>query len=98
MKRNIDYNRIKKSHVIFNDIKGNEYEGEFTSERVERTTVPEGLYTYECRHNDDGYVDVPATIEDKVFVNFCGTFFTDKKVYFPDKMDHCIVIDKINYK
>ena len=54
-----------------------ENEGFFTNLRVDRDTLPKGWFAYDIRHGDD---DEFCAIEEKVLVNFAGTFMTQKPV------------------
>ena len=49
----------------------------FTCARVDRDTVPEGLYMYEVRHDDDQQGD-PVQIANWIMVNHWGTLITNK--------------------
>lgn len=51
----------------------------FTSLRVARETVPEGLYAYDIRYDDAG-VGIPCQIKEFVLVNHYGTIITDYKI------------------
>lgn len=51
----------------------------FTSLRVARATVPEGLYAYDIRYDDDG-IGIPCQIKEFVLVNHYGTIITDYKI------------------
>lgn len=51
----------------------------FTCLRVDRNTVPEGLYMYEVRHDDDGQGD-PAQIADWIMVNHWGTLISNRPI------------------
>ena len=51
----------------------------FTCARVDRDTVPEGLYMYEVRHDDDQQGD-PVQIADWIMVNHWGTLITNKPI------------------
>ena len=66
------------------------YVGEYIDMRIERDSVPKNKYVYECRHGDDGDWVTPVTIEDHVYVNFAGTFITDKPIVFPNPDDRYI--------
>lgn len=66
------------------------YIGEYIDMRIERDSVPKNKYVYECRHGDDGDLVTPVTIEDSVYVNFAGTFITDKPIIFPNPDDRYI--------
>ena len=50
-------------------------EGLFTKFRIDRNTIPEGLYFYEVRH-DDWMCDEPVEIALGVLANFWGTLLT----------------------
>lgn len=47
----------------------------FTDSRVDRTSVPEGIYMYEVRHSDDDWGE-PTEIGTCVFVNYFGTLLS----------------------
>lgn len=71
----------------------------YTEDRIDRATVPKGLYIYDTRHNDNGDWVTPVTVEDKIVtVNFCGTLITKKPVTFRSKKDRCRNIDHRSYR
>lgn len=47
----------------------------FTSLRVDKGTVPDGLYIYEVRHDDEGQGD-PIEVANFVMVNHWGTLIS----------------------
>ena len=47
----------------------------FTCSRVDRSTVPEDLYMYEVRHDDD-MQGLPVEIAEWIFVNHWGTLIS----------------------
>ena len=49
----------------------------FTDLRIDRATVPKGLYMYEVRYDDDNCGD-PAQIANWVMVNHLGTLISRK--------------------
>lgn len=49
----------------------------FTCLRVNRSTVPKGLFVYEVRHDDDGMGD-PCEIADSILVNHWGTLISSQ--------------------
>ena len=51
----------------------------FTDRRVDRSTVPLGLYVYELRHRDDDWC-TPCEILPHVLCNFMGTILVDEKI------------------
>jgi demethoxyubiquinone hydroxylase (CLK1/Coq7/Cat5 family) len=51
----------------------------FTNARIDRDTVPDGLYAYDIRHGDDGDA---ATVEKAVRVNHMGTVITAEPLDF----------------
>lgn len=80
------------------DIDGDIYEGDFICTRINMNTIPEGKFGYECRHDDYGNEDYPATIETgTVGVNFCGVLITDEEIIFPEGQDYipvrCVFIE-----
>ena len=52
----------------------------FTCCRVDKDTVPKGLYVYEVRHDDDMRGD-PVEISDRIIVNHWGTLLTSKPIH-----------------
>lgn len=51
----------------------------FSNYRIDRSTVPEGLYMYEVRHDDDQQGD-PCQIKSSILVNFWGTVITNESL------------------
>ena len=51
----------------------------FTCLRVDRDTVPKGMYLYEVRHDDDGRGD-PVQIAKWVMVNHWGTLISNSPI------------------
>lgn len=51
----------------------------FTCLRVDRETVPKGLYMYEVRHDDDQQGD-PVQIGNWIMVNHWGTIISNKPI------------------
>ena len=54
----------------------------FTSLRLDRDTVPEGLHMYEVRHDDDCQGD-PVQIGKRIVVNHWGTILTREPINLP---------------
>lgn len=75
----------------FRNNEGNEYEGLFSDLRIDRSSVPEGWYCYEIRHDDEdqGYW---AEIGTSVMVNFWGTLLTTEQLLAPGQK-FCEVAD-----
>lgn len=55
----------------------------FTSTRIERDSLPEGIYAYDVRESDDG--NQLSTIEPSVCVNHGGTILTFQEIPMPSK-------------
>ena len=55
----------------------------FTSIRIKRDTVPDGLYTYDVRH-DDECRGIPCEIAPFVMVNHWGTIILAEPLDLPD--------------
>lgn len=53
----------------------------FSYERVDPTTIPEGMYCYDIRHSDDDFS--PAKLEKQVFVNYYGTVISNMPIDVP---------------
>ena len=49
----------------------------FTCQRIDRATVPKGLYLYEVRHDDDMRCD-PVQIANWIMVNHWGTLISNE--------------------
>jgi hypothetical protein len=84
--------------VIFTSMDGICYSGFYIDVRIDRSTVPflgETAFVYECRHDSNGDWVTPITIEDRVLVDFAGTFVTNLPIAFPDEKDHYILIKDI---
>ena len=47
----------------------------FTECRIDRTTVPEGVYRYELRHGDEDWGE-PVELSRNIVVNYYGTVLT----------------------
>lgn len=55
----------------------------FTCMRINRATVPEGLYVYDVRHDDDCMGD-PCQIKPHVLVNHWGTIISAEPIEMSD--------------
>ena len=53
----------------------------FTNLRCDRDTLPDGMYMYEIRHDDDGQ-GIPCEIADWIMVNHWGTVISNRPVQF----------------
>lgn len=51
-------------------------ECDFSDMRIDRSTVPEGLYQYEVADDDESQGD-PARVKKGIMVNFWGTLVSD---------------------
>ena len=51
----------------------------YSDMRIDRDTVPDGLYLYEVAGDDD-IGDEPARVKKAILVNFIGTLITDKEL------------------
>lgn len=51
----------------------------FTAVRIDRSTVPKGMYLYEVRHDDDQQ-GIPCQIANWILVNFWGTLISNKPI------------------
>ena len=55
----------------------------FTSIRIKRDTVPDGLYAYDVRHDDECW-GIPCEIAPFVMVNHWGTIILAEPLELPD--------------
>ena len=53
--------------------------------RIDRSTVPKGLYLYEVRHDDEGWGD-PVQIAKGIMVNHFGSIITRELVLCQEKV------------
>lgn len=53
----------------------------FTGARVDRDTLPKGIYAYDLRHGDDN--GIPCTLEKSVVVNHFGTVLCNRPFSLP---------------
>lgn len=60
--------------------------------RVDHTKDTEGKFLYDIRHSDNDWCD-PATIEQRVIVNWFGTLILCEPITFPEGQDFLDVID-----
>lgn len=51
----------------------------FSCSRIDKNTVPSGLYMYDVRHDDDQQ-GIPIELAEWVFVNHWGTIITDMPI------------------
>ena len=58
----------------------------FTCARIDRSTVPEGLYAYDIRHDDEGQGE-PCEIKPHVLVNHWGTIICADPIEMSDCKD-----------
>lgn len=83
----ISYKAESMDDVILIGEDDTQYTGEYIDMRLDRTTIPNGKYAYDCRHDDNGDWVTPISIEKRVMVNFAGTFVTSVSIKFPDEKD-----------
>lgn len=62
----------------------------FHDMRIERSSVPKGLYLYEVRHDDDGFGN-PVQIAKGIMVNHFGSILTRSPIKLPP--GGCLDID-----
>ena len=67
----------------------------FSDMRIDRDTVPEGLYLYEVAGDDD-IGDEPSRVKEAVLVNFIGTLITNTEL--PLGEDGVLWLDENDYE
>lgn len=80
--RPIPYKAESMGDVVLIGEGDTQYTGKYIDMRLDRATIPNGKYAYDCRHDDDGDWVTPVTIEKRVVVNFAGTFVTSTPIEF----------------
>lgn len=61
----------------------------FTCSRIDRDTVPKGLYAYDVRHDDDCH-GIPCQIKTFVMVNHWGTIICAEPIEMEQNFNfHC---------
>ncbi|EOS69480.1 hypothetical protein C818_02261 [Lachnospiraceae bacterium MD308] len=65
----------------------------FTDVRVERRSVPKGLYQYEVRHDDESF-GYPVEIAKGILVNFYGTLLTKNRLHGVEEHGWMLVEDE----
>lgn len=71
--------RVNAMDEKFEDVTVFDHPMLFTCLRVDPKTVPEGLYVYEVRHDDDQRGD-PVQIANWIMVNHWGTLISNKQI------------------
>lgn len=71
--------RYHADELRYEKVKLSGMEALFTSERVQRDTVPENLYLYEIRHDDECIGEV-TQIAKGIWVNYFGTLLCKEKL------------------
>ena len=64
----------------------------FTCMRIDRKTVPDGLYTYDVRDDDECSGEI-CQIKHSVLVNHWGTIITDTPIKMDDFWGCCFVTE-----
>ena len=77
------------NNFMFEDVEVLDMHMIFTSFRIDRKTVPKGLYAYDIMHDDDAYA---CKIAPFVLVNHLGTVLSKKPVKFPSPEDKRIYL------
>ena len=67
---------------------GNIYDGRFTDMRVDRNSIPKGLYAYDVRDECDGD---PCEIRSFILVNHMGTLITTAPIPEAEKGEGYVV-------
>ena len=58
---------------------GTTYVGMFTDMRLDRETLPEGKFAYDCRHDDASWAEL-CQLQPFVLVNHAGTFVVNEPI------------------
>ena len=81
----VSYRDVNDFQYITIKLSDGEYFGEFSSMRIDRKTIPYGLYAYDIRHDEESWF---AELKKFVLVNHFGTFVTRTEIPDADKGRH----------
>ena len=89
----VDFNSLLKNHVDVYLING--VRAGYIDVRIDRKTVPDGIYVYEVRDTSDDGGWYIGNVEDFVLVNHAGTFITTKPLTMlhPDWLSRGVYLD-----
>lgn len=82
--------RYEAERELFSEIQVLGKPALFHDMRIERSSVPKGLYLYEVRHDDDGFGN-PVQIAKGIMVNHFGSILTRSPIKLPP--GGCLDID-----
>lgn len=82
--------RYEAERELFSEIQVLGKPALFHDMRIERSSVPKGLYLYEVRYDDDGFGD-PVQIAKGILVNHFGSILTRSPIKLPP--GGCLDID-----
>ncbi len=71
----------------------------FTNSRIDRDTVPKGLYLYEVRHDDDRQ-GLPVEIAERIVINHWGTLLSSRPIRLfgaPGSSRPCRMLQKADW-
>lgn len=71
-------------------------DGFLSEQRLNRDNDTDGKYIYDIRHIDNDWCE-PATIENRVLVNWFGCLITEYPILFPDETKF-LTISKFSYE
>lgn len=77
-KERFEMEKIDAGEELFDEIDLIGRTGLFTELRVDKSTIPDGVYCYELRHGDDD--SFPAELEENVSVNYFGAVLMTEKL------------------
>ncbi|MBE5040788.1 LPD28 domain-containing protein [Ructibacterium gallinarum] len=94
-----NYNEVKDSLLYFRAEYGRFGQllmcGRFVNERVDKKTVPNGIYTYECSRGDNKRHKRPVAVKKGASEDFCGTLFLESKLEF-EGIGECIPVKNVS--
>lgn len=65
----------------------------FTDVRIEKETVPKGLYMYQVRHDEEDWSE-PIQVKNYILVNFLGTLITKEPLLTNDETSIYILAEE----
>lgn len=84
--------RYRADSEVFYVIRVFGQEALFSCGRIERGSVPKGLYQYEVRH-DDCCQGIPCEVAKGIMVNFWGTLLTREAIEEVETCNYRFILD-----
>ena len=88
--------RYNAFEVTYDEVKLFSRTALFSNDRIDKSTVPEGYFMYEIRHDDEGFNN-PVQIGKSIAVNHFGTIITNERIILDPDGFRDMDIDALNF-